>query len=122
MKRFLCVCAALLVVCTAAMAFAADVTGTWSGEAKGPNGDSFQVSFAFKQDGTKLTGTVTGPQGDPIDISDGKIDGNKVFFNVTVNGMTISHDGLINGDEIKLKTKSDQADFPSGDMTLKRSK
>ena len=43
-------------------------------------------------------------------------------FVVAFNGMTINHDGVISGDEIKLKTKSDQADFPADDMTLKRSK
>jgi hypothetical protein len=73
------------------------------------------------QDGTKLTGTVTGPQGDPIDISKGKVDGDKVSFVVAFNGMTINHDGVISGDEIKLKTKSDQADFPADDKTLTQS-
>ena len=122
MKRFLCICAVLLIVFSAITAFAADVTGVWTGEIKGPNGESFQLSFKFKQDGTKLTGTVTGPQGDPMDISDGKVDGDKLFFKVSFNGMTINHDGVISGDEIKLKTKPDQGDFPGGEMTLKRSK
>jgi hypothetical protein len=110
------------VASSAITAFTADVTGAWSGEAKGPNGESFQPAFSFKPDDTKLTGTVTGPQGDPIDISKGKVDGDKVSFVVAFNGMTINHDGVISGDEIKLKTKSDQADFPADDMTLKRSK
>jgi hypothetical protein len=48
--------------------------------------------------------------------------GEKVSFVVALNGMTINHDGVIGGGEIKLKTKSDQADFPADDMTLKRSK
>lgn len=103
---------------SAVKAFAADVTGGWSGEAKRPNGERFQLTFTFKQDGTKLTGTVTGPQGDPIDISKGKVDGDKVSFVVAFHGMTINHDGVISGDEIKLKTKLDQADFPADDMTL----
>jgi hypothetical protein len=45
---------------SAVKAFAADVTGAWSGEAKGPNGESFQLTLTFKQYGTRLTGTVTG--------------------------------------------------------------
>jgi hypothetical protein len=61
-KSFLCICTAILVAFSAVTAFAADVTGAWSGEAKGPNGERFQLTFTFKQDGTKLTGTVTGPQ------------------------------------------------------------
>jgi hypothetical protein len=90
---------------------------------KGPDGSAgFTISFTFKQDGAKLTGSVAGPQGDPIAITDGKIDGDKIFFKVSFNGMTITHDGTVNaaGDEIKLSAKSDQSDFPAGDMTLKR--
>lgn len=122
MKKVLCITAALLIVFGAVAAFAADVTGAWSGETKGPNGESFPLTFNFKQDGAKLTGTVTGPQGDPLAISDGKVDGDKIAFNVSFNGMTISHDGVVKGDEIALKTKSDQGDFPAGELTLKRSK
>jgi len=122
MKRALHLFVAVIIVFSAVAAFAADVTGAWSGEAKGPNGESFPLTFNFKQDGAKLTGTVTGPQGDPLEITDGKVDGDKIAFNVSFNGMTISHDGVIKGDEIALKTKTDQGAFPGGEMTLKRSK
>ena len=122
MKKFLCVCAALAMAFTAATAFAADVTGTWTGNMAGPNGDGFQITFTFKVDGPKLTGTITGPQGDPMEISDGKVDGDKLSFNVSFNGMTIKHEGVINGDEIKLTSKSDQGDFPGGEMKLTRAK
>jgi len=122
MKKLLCTCAALMMAFCAATAFAADVTGAWSGDMAGPNGDSFHLTFTFKQDGAKLTGTVTGPQGDPIEISDGKIDGDKLSFTVNVNGMVIKHEGVVSGDTIKLTTKSDQGDFPGGDITLTRAK
>jgi hypothetical protein len=121
MKRSLFLSVALLAF-SAIAAFAADVTGAWSGQMAGPNGDGYQISFTFKQDGMKLTGTVAGPQGDPIEISDGKVDGDKVSFTVSFNGMTIKHEGSISGDEIKLTSKADQGDFPGGTMTLKRSK
>ena len=123
MKKFLCLCAALMLAFTAASAFAAsDVTGTWTTSMAGPNGDSMQITFNFKQDGAKLTGTVLGPQGDPIAISEGKVDSDKIFFIVNFNGITIKHDGIVTGDTIKLTTKSDTADFPGGDMTLTRAK
>jgi hypothetical protein len=126
MKKLLCACAALIMAFPAGSALAAtNVSGTWSGELAGPNGGSgFQISFTFKQDGDKLTGTVQGAQGDPIAISEGKVDGDKISFKVSFNGMTITHEGTLNaaGDEIKLTSKSDQADFPGGEMTLKRSK
>ena len=111
-----------MMALTTATAFAADLTGAWTGSMKSPNGDDFQITFTFKQDGPKLTGTVQGPQGDPMDITDGKVDGDKFSFNVSFNGMTIKHDGTVTGDEIKMTTKSDNADFPGGEMTLKRGK
>ena len=69
MKTLLYVCAALVLTLGTASVRAADVTGTWSTEMKTPDGQSFPLTFTFKQDGVTLTGTVQGPQGDPIDIS-----------------------------------------------------
>jgi hypothetical protein len=126
MKSLLCLCAALLMALTPITAQAAsDVSGTWTGSFAGPDGGGgMQISFTFKQDGAKLTGTVQGPQGDAMAIANGKIDGDKISFTVAFNGMTITHEGTVNaaGDEIKLTSKSDQGDFPGGEMTLKRSK
>ena len=98
---------------TAATVLAADVTGTWSAEMKTPDGNTFPLTFNFKQDGDKLTGTVQGPQGDPIEISNGKVDGDNFTFDVSFNGMTIHHDCTVDGDEIKMTTKSDSGDFPA---------
>ncbi len=106
---------------SAATALAADVTGTWTASAQTPNGD-FQLTFTFKQDGANLTGTVLGPGGDPIAISNGKVDGDKFTFDVSFNGMTIHHDCTVSGDEIKMSTKTDSGDFPGMQMTLKRAK
>jgi len=115
--------AAFLLALSAVTALAADVTGNWSGQFAGPNGDGMALTFSFKQDGAKLTGTVQGPQGEPIEISEGKIEGDKISFTVTVNGqMVIKHEGTVSGEEIKLTSKTDQGDFPGGAMTLKRTK
>jgi hypothetical protein len=130
MKKLLCICAALMMAFGTLTARAADVTGSWTGEIKSPDGNAFQIAFTFKQDGTNLTGSVAGPQGDPIAISDGKVDGDKITFKVSFNGMVISHegtfaksaDGTTDPDEIKMTSKSDQGDFPGGEMTLKRTK
>src|SRR5512146_1476699 len=115
MKTFLCACAGIAMVLSAATTRAADVTGNWTAEMQMPGGDSMQISFTFKQDGAVLSGSVLGPQGDANPITDGKVDGDKISFNVSFNGMTIIHEGTINaaGDEIKLSTKSDGGDFPS---------
>jgi len=62
--------------------------------------------------------------GDPIPLTDGKVDGNKISFKLSFNGMTITDEGTISdsGDEIKLTSKSDGGDFPGMEMTLKRDK
>jgi hypothetical protein len=119
MKRMLSFCAGAALTLSAASALAADVTGTWSATAQTPNGD-MQLTFTFKQDAAKLTGSVQGPMGDPMDIANGKIDGDKFSFDVSFNGMTIHHDCTVSGDEISMKTSADNADFPAMELTLKR--
>lgn len=122
LKYWLVLCAALLMVFGTTSVFAAtDMTGTWTGQMQTPDGNTFSLTFVFKQDGAKLAGTVAGPQGDPIAIDKGTVDGDKFSFTVAFNGMTIKHDGTITGDEIKMTTKADQGDFPGGQLTLKRS-
>ncbi len=103
-------------------AFAADITGTWSGSMATPNEGGVQVSFTFKQQGAKLTGTYTGPQGDRTPIHDGKVDGNRITFAVTIDGATLTHEGSVRGDEINLTSKSDQGAFHPGPISLKRVK
>jgi hypothetical protein len=131
MKSLLCICAALAMALAPGSALAAtDVTGSWTGDMKAPDGSTgFTLSFTFKQDGAKLTGTVQGPQGEAIAISDGKVDGDKISFKVSVNGMVIAHEGTIvaspdgnsAGDTIKLGSQSDQMGN-AGNFTLKRVK
>ena len=122
LKYWLVLSAALLMVFGAKPIFAAtDMTGTWTGSMSTPDGNNFALTFVFKQDGAKLTGTVAGPQGDPLTIDNGKVDGDNFSFTVTFNGMTITHTGTVTGDEIKMTSKSDSADFPPLQLTLKRS-
>jgi len=131
-KHTLMLCALLLAL-SAGAALAADVTGTWNGQTAGPNG-GMSLVYHFKQDGAKLTGTVDGPGGQPLQINDGKVEGDKISFTLKVEfgggqGMKLVNDGTINGDEIKLNTKMEGG--PGGSeggrggpsqMTLKRSK
>ncbi len=122
MQRRIFLACAVLMTAMAGAALAADITGNWTGSS-----DQFTLNFVFKQDGEKLTGNVTGPQGDPLPITDGKVQGDKVSFTVKVdmggNSMTIHHEGTIKGDEITLTTKVEGGeDFGGGPMTLKRVK
>jgi opacity protein-like surface antigen len=92
-------------------AFAADVTGKWTGKMETPNG-SRDVVFDLKQDGEKLTGSTTGRGGD-VQISDGSVKGDAVAFTVvrTFNGneMKTAYTGKVAGSTLKLKfTMMDQ--------------
>jgi hypothetical protein len=125
-KLTLTLCAILLLL-SAGSALAADATGTWTGQF-GPDG-GMTLTFHFKQDGAKLTGTVDPPQGgEPLQIADGKVDGNKVSFVLKVDfggdSMKITHEGTIEGDEMKLNTKMEggPGNGTGGPLTLKRSK
>jgi len=93
-----------LIAAFALTASAADVAGTWKASVETPNG-TFESTFAFKVDGAKLTGTVTGQMGE-APISEGKVDGAKVSFAVSreYNGQTfkITYEGTVNGNELKL--------------------
>lgn len=124
MKRalfLLSLCAALALAFTISPARAAtDATGTWTGDVQTPDGNSMTLTFTFKQDGDKLTGTVQGPQGDPMEISNGKVDGEKISFDTSFNGTTIHHEGTVSADQIKLSAKSEDGNFPPMDLTLKR--
>jgi hypothetical protein len=118
---------ALLLFASAAV-FAADITGKWAGQMSGPNGDGIAITFEFKQDGTKLTGTADGPGGQILQITNGKIVEDKLSFTVSFDGgggeMKILHEGTLSGEEIKLSIKFDgrpDADGPSG-IVLKRAK
>jgi hypothetical protein len=113
---------ALLLAPASPARAAADVTGTWTAQMQGPNGD-MTLTFHFKQDGDKLTGTVESSMGgDAFEISNGKIDGDKISFDTSFNGMTINHAGTVSGEEIKLSAKSDDGQMPPMDLTLKRAK
>lgn len=93
-----------LIAAFALSASAADVAGTWKASVETPNG-SFESTFTFKTDGAKLTGTVASQMGE-AQISDGKVEGDKVSFAVTrdMNGQTfkITYDGVVSGSEMKL--------------------
>ena len=85
-------------------ALAADVTGKWTAQMTGRDGQTREQTFNFKVDGNALTGTLSGRQGD-MEISDGKIDGDQISFTQSMefngNTMRILYKGTISGDSIK---------------------
>jgi hypothetical protein len=122
MKEFLAICAALVLTLGAAKAMAADVTGSWTTTMQAQDGSTVPLTFTFKQDGASVTGSVASPMGDPLPITNGKVDGDKLTFDVSFNGITIHHDCTVDGDSIKMSTKTDSGDFPAMELTLTRAK
>lgn len=88
---------------------APSATGNWSWEFKRQNGDAVQIMMKLKQDGEKLTGTMTGPGGNEIEIKDGSVKNGTVSFNIIRerdgNTFTIKYEGKLSGDTIKGQTK-----------------
>lgn len=120
MQRRLILMRATLALLATAAVWAADVTGKWSGQMNGPDG-GMTVNANFKQIGTKLTGTVDGPGGQPMEIRDGKVDGDRIVFSVAFNDMNIVHEGTVKGDEMTLNIKMDGGPGGGpGPITLKR--
>ena len=82
------------------------------------------LTFVFKQDGEKLTGTVATPSGD-LPLSDGKVVGDKISFFVQADmGGTPTKfisEGVVKGDEITMSTKPDAGEA-YGSRVLKRVK
>jgi hypothetical protein len=100
------VCAAMVgLLVLAAPASAAGVDGAWTGMIDTPNGP-VAVGFTFASDGATLTGTSSAPDGSQVPIKDGKIDGDKIAFNVSIAfgdmPITIAYTGVVSGDQIKL--------------------
>jgi hypothetical protein len=108
----------------AAVASAADIDGKWKSEFTAPDGQTRTTSYAFKADGDKLTGTVSGRQGDAA-ITEGKISGDEISFVVVRNfrgeERKMQYKGKVSGDEIKL-TVTFGPDMPPREMVAKRVK
>ena len=125
-KKLLFVTTLLLVVAFAAMA--ADVSGKWTYEQAGRNGGpARQVTITLKADGSTLTGSVPGMRdAPPVEITNGKVDGDNVSFEVkrefNGNTMVSKYEGKVSGDEMKLKITREMQNGPmTNEVTAKRS-
>ena len=89
--------------------FGADISGKWMSEAPA-NGKGGPQTFNLKQDGALLTGTIEGGRGGPLELKNGKVDGDKVYFEVTRemggNKMTSKYSGTVSGTSMTLSVES----------------
>src|SRR4051812_19198752 len=107
-------------------ATAADATGTWKWSVE-RNGQTFETTLKLKQDGEKLTGTITGRQGNETEIEDGKVKDDAVSFTVTRefngNKVVMKYQGKLSGDSIKGDIKFERdGEEQSRDWEAKRDK
>jgi hypothetical protein len=119
--------AVVVLGCLAATAQAADPNGTWKWKRMGQNGQDFEMSLALKSEGEKLTGAVTLPMGDTIEIKEGAFKNDEVSFTTTFefngNSMTVKYKGKVEGDTIKGKTERERnGEVMSRDWEAKREK
>jgi hypothetical protein len=122
---------AFLFFCFVMMALtvvhAADINGKWTAQVPGRQGNTQETTFTLKVEGDKLTGSVSGRQGE-TPITDGKVSGDEISFTVTRErqGNTIKQifKGKVAGDEIKFTRTNEggQGDRPPVEFTAKRAK
>ena len=82
----------------------ANVAGKWESKFTTPNGETRTTTYTFKQDGDKLTGTVSGGMGGETPL-EGTVKGKEVKFSVTrqtPNGeMKSEFTATVEGDTMK---------------------
>lgn len=84
---------------------AADATGSWKWSMTNQNGQVYESTLKLKQEGEKLTGTVTGRNGNEVKVEAGKVQKETLSFTVTRerNGQsfTTKYSGKLEADTIK---------------------
>jgi len=87
MRSLLALCAA---ACFAGAASTADLTGFWTGQLTGRNGEAQDITFKFQQEGAVLTGKMY-LDSDDTPISDARITGDRISFSVSsdFNGTSV---------------------------------
>jgi hypothetical protein len=90
----------LLLGATVAVCFAAafNINGKWIGNLDLGSGE-VPISYTFNTDGTKLTGNVTYAN-NTFQITDGKVKGDSILFNVDYSGQPIANSGKCYADSI----------------------
>jgi len=106
------------VIFSAALLWAADVTGTWNAKVELGNGMSGSPTFVLKQAGEKLTGTYSGALGEaPIT---GTVKGNDVVIDFEAAGAHIHYAGKLDKDGNKIEGTVDYGGQASGTFTATR--
>ena len=115
--------ASAFVLAATLVAQAADITGKWTAQVPGRDGQTREQTFTFKVEGEKLTGTTTGRGGD-VAITDGTIKGDAIAFSVVMNmggnDIKILYKGTSAGEEIKMTRQCEGGDQPPAEFVAKK--
>jgi hypothetical protein len=104
--------ATLLLVSLTALSQKID--GKWKGTRVTDNG-TFEVNYTYKVEGKVLTGTWKTQFGE-AKLENGKVDGKKISYTISVNDRTLNYTGeIMNKNEIKITNEM-------GEMKLERVK
>ncbi len=110
-KAIAAACVALGFLAATAHA-AADANGTWKWKFTTQNGQEFELSMTLKQEGEKLTGSITLPMGQTIDIKEGTFKNDEASFQTVFerdgNSFVTKYKGKIDGDTIKGTTERER--------------
>jgi hypothetical protein len=121
LRGFLSVIA--LVAVSASLSFAADAGGDWKG-AFDFNGASVPVTFHLKVKDASVSGSIEGLPTTPIDIKDGKIDGDTITFTATTDyqgtAVKLVYKGKLAGDQITFTMGTEDGSW-GVDLVAKRS-
>ena len=102
--------ASAFVLAATLVAQAADITGKWTAQVPGRDGQTREQTFTFKVEGEKLTGETSSERTGKSELKDGRVEGNKVSFNVTINfqgnDVRINYTGTVAGDEIRFRAEA----------------
>jgi len=115
--------AGAFVLAATLVAQAADITGKWTAQVPGRDGQTRETSFTFKVEGEKLTGTTSGRQGD-VAITDGTVKGDAIAFTVVMNfqgtEVKMLYKGTVAGEEIKFTRQREGGDQPPAEFVAKK--
>lgn len=96
------------------------ISGKWKTSFEGGQG-AMELTFNFKVDGEKLTGSISSEMGD-IEISNGKVNGNEFTYEIDAMGNVMKQKGKLDGNVIKITMEMPEG-APAGEgfeMVLKK--
>ena len=105
--------------------FGADISGTWKGQVNRPDGQLESTAvLQLRQNGNRVSGDIGSGSSDTAPIENAKLDGNKLYFEVTGDSSTFRVTLDVAADAMKgsVVRVRDGQESPAMAMELKRDK